>query len=82
MGGVELGGRELSAYDGVDNSENYAISSHVKDKQLISAAIAHAAQYRTYTPCLSTYAPQHLSGPETFQAEFCLLFVVSAQTRS
>jgi hypothetical protein len=76
--GVELGGRELSAYDGVDNSKNSAISGHVKDKQLICSPCTTVI----YTPCLSTNAPQHPSDPETFRVESCLLFVVSVQTRS
>lgn len=76
--GVELGGRELSDYDGVDNSKNNAVSGHVKDKQLIR----NPHTTKMYTPCLSTNAFQHPSDPETSLAESCLLFVVSVQTRS
>jgi len=73
--GVELGGRELSAYDGVDSSENNVISGHVEDKQLICSPCTT----KTYTPCLFTNVLQHPSDPGTFRAESCLLSVVSVQ---
>lgn len=74
----DLGGRELSDYDGVDNSRNNAVSGHVKDKQLIR----NPHTTKMYTPYLSIDAFQRPSDPGTFPAESCLLFVVSAQTRS
>lgn len=43
---VEVGGRELSAYDGVDKSKNNAIPSHVKNKQY-NSFVVRALHYCT-----------------------------------